>query len=88
MPPDAISFVRGLLCDVSERLTYDEIRAHPFISRVDWALVNDITCPVDFPAQLPLRTTPAVPPLRTRPATPSPAQGSRPRPPPPKRLFT
>jgi hypothetical protein len=84
-PDDAKSFMSSLLCDASERMGFDDIRAHPFMSRADWALVADDNQPVHYATALPARAAPAVAPPRaiTKPAAP---MGSRPRPPPPMKF--
>lgn len=87
---EAVSFIRSLLCDVSERLTYPEIRAHPFMACVDWDMVDSGSVPVDIPTVLPERTEPAVAPPRQPLRVMTTGQQSRARtpPPPPRRVFT
>lgn len=37
VPDAAVSFMKRLMCDPKDRMTFDEIRAHPFFEGVDWS---------------------------------------------------
>ncbi|MES1915893.1 MAG: hypothetical protein MHM6MM_007777, partial [Cercozoa sp. M6MM] len=44
--PDAMDLIRRLICDVSERATFEEIQAHPFFKDLDWDSVRQQTAPI------------------------------------------
>lgn len=83
---DALSFMKSLLCDVKERRDYAQIRRHAFLSSIDWAVIDDSSIPTDIPDQLEPRKSRAVAPPR-QPMRVLSTQVSRPRAPPPKRVF-
>lgn len=39
--PEAESLIRGLLCERDERLSLDEIKAHPFFAGLDWSTLRE-----------------------------------------------
>lgn len=46
MSPEAISFLRGLLCDASCRMRYDQIRAHAFFRLIRWEKLRSMPAPI------------------------------------------
>mmetsp|Transcript_60896 Transcript_60896/g.144341 ORF Transcript_60896/g.144341 Transcript_60896/m.144341 type:complete len:530 (-) Transcript_60896:88-1677(-) len=43
--PDAVSLMKGLLCDAPDRLKEAEIRAHPFFDGIDWERLRQLPSP-------------------------------------------
>lgn len=43
---EAVSFLKGLLCDASCRMRYDQIRAHAFFRSVNWERLRTMRAPI------------------------------------------
>lgn len=43
---EAEDLIRRLVCDVKDRLTFEEIKKHPFFRGVDWDHIHDMTPPI------------------------------------------
>jgi protein-serine/threonine kinase len=43
---EATSFLRGLLCDPSVRMRYDQIRSHAFFRGIGWSRLHQLTAPI------------------------------------------
>ena len=65
---EAISLIRGLIRDRSERLAMGEIKAHPFFASTDWGRLREAT-PPHTPQ---VRSAPQAPRLKPRASSPAP----------------
>jgi protein-serine/threonine kinase len=43
---EAISFLRGLLCEASTRMRYDQIRMHAFFKGIVWDRLDQMIAPI------------------------------------------
>jgi protein-serine/threonine kinase len=44
--PEAASFLRGLLCEASVRMRYDQIRMNVFFKGIDWNRLDEMAAPI------------------------------------------
>ncbi|KCV68465.1 AGC/DMPK protein kinase [Fonticula alba] len=44
--PEAVDLIRGLICDRSKRLNFEQIKAHPFFKGIDWETTRQQTPPI------------------------------------------
>eukprot|EP00455_Lapot_gusevi_P047714 TRINITY_DN6498_c0_g1_i9.p1 TRINITY_DN6498_c0_g1~~TRINITY_DN6498_c0_g1_i9.p1 ORF type:complete len:147 (+),score=52.66 TRINITY_DN6498_c0_g1_i9:124-564(+) len=43
---EAMDLIRRLICDAQDRLTFEEIKAHPFFRNIDWDGIRNTESPI------------------------------------------